>query len=185
MQYKVIQNLSFCHILIDLQPLKCFPDLTPIMQVNWCFAAQKKKCFIIIHFAGNLKWKYICIYMYWNKVQNSNVYFFEELKIRNKRFGLTQRLIMYVHVHRMYNMSVNNDDPRNRTLFNLIKITLVYPLNPLWLLDSVSYRNLVLIRLENQWEEVQCTQHYIYWRTCHTRSDFYIHVPGTVNAWRR
>lgn len=69
---------------------------------------------------------------------------------------------MYVHVHCMYNMSVNNDDPQNRTLFNLIKITLVYPLNPLWLLDSVSYRNLVLIRLENQWEEVQCTQHYIY-----------------------
>lgn len=57
--------------------------------------------------------------------------FFEELKIRNKRFGLTQRLIMYVHVHCMYNMSVNNDDPQNRTLFNLIKITLVYPLNPL------------------------------------------------------
>lgn len=54
-----------------------------------------------------------------------------------------------MYVHRMYNMSVNNDDPRNRTLFNLIKITLVYPLNPLWLLDSVSYRNLVLIRLEN------------------------------------
>lgn len=39
-------------------------------------------------------------------------------------------------------------------------------------------RNLILIRLEQQWEEVHCTQHYI------LKNTYWLWFLTTVNAWK-